>query len=147
LTARTDAAAEATAAETTAAAEAAAAAGGTAKAAADAPGARAALASELPKEPGGGGDGMAENAEEIPGRPVFNAGSREELKVRGGSLSSEGENAAVQAERSTPIKVLRSLEYSNALVLNTIITSNLIIGVHLHGIRYTRIEQFPNHYQ
>ena len=49
---------------------------GAAKAAADAPGAEAALAPELPKEPGGGAGGMA-----------------------------EGENAAVQAERSTPIKV------------------------------------------
>jgi hypothetical protein len=53
---------------------------------------------------------MAEGAEEIPGRPVFRMGTREELKTRGGSLSSEGANAAVQAERSTPIKVLRSLE-------------------------------------
>jgi len=34
---------------------------------------------------------MAEDAEEIPGRP-------EELKTRGGSLSSEGANAAAQAE-------------------------------------------------
>jgi hypothetical protein len=32
-------------------------------------GARAALASVLPKEPGGGAGGMAEDAEEIPGRP------------------------------------------------------------------------------
>jgi hypothetical protein len=45
---------------------------------------------------------MAEDAEEIPGRP-------EELKTRGGSLSSEGANAAAQAERSAPIKLLRSL--------------------------------------
>ena len=56
------------AAEAAAAVESAAAAGGAAKAAADAPGAEAALSPELPKEPGGGADGMAEDAEEIPGR-------------------------------------------------------------------------------
>ena len=89
--------------------EAPAAAGAAAKAAAEAPGAQAALAPELPKEPDGGTGGMAEGAEEIPARPVFKMGAREELKTRGGSLSSEGANAAVQAERSTPIKVLRSL--------------------------------------
>jgi hypothetical protein len=61
---------------------------------------------------------MAEDAEEIPGRP-------EELKTRGGSLSSEGENAAAQAERSTPIKLMRSLQQSNALISNTITTLNL----------------------
>jgi hypothetical protein len=124
LTARTDAAAEAAevaaaeaaaaeasaAVEASAAAEAAAAAGVAAKAAADALGARTALAPELPKEPGGGAGGMAEDAKDIPGRPVFSVGVREELKTRGGSLSSEGENAAVQAEKSTPINVLRSLE-------------------------------------
>jgi hypothetical protein len=44
----------------------------------------------------------------------------------------QGANTAVQAERSTPIKVLRSLEYNNALILNAIITVNFIIGVHLH---------------
>jgi hypothetical protein len=72
------AAAEAAAAEAAAAVEAAAAAeaaaavesatdaGAAAKAAADAPGAEAALSPELPKEPGGGADGMAENVEEIP---------------------------------------------------------------------------------
>ena len=65
----------------------------------------AALAPELPKEPGGGAGGMAEDAEEIPGRPVFSVGAREELKTRGGSLSSDGANAAVQAEKSSPIKV------------------------------------------
>jgi hypothetical protein len=65
------------------------------------------LAPELPKEPGGGAGGMAEDAVEIHGRPVFNVGGREEFKTRGGSLSSEGANAAIQAERSTPIKVLR----------------------------------------
>jgi hypothetical protein len=134
LTARTDAAAEAakvTAAEAAAAeadaamdaaaaAEAAAAARGAAKAAADALGARAALAPELLKEPGGGvinhsTGGMAEDSEDIPGRArvlcvcVCGRGG-EELNTRGGSLSSEGANAAVQAERSTPIKLLRSLE-------------------------------------
>jgi hypothetical protein len=70
------------AAEAAAAVESVAAADRAAsKAAADAPGAKAALSPELPKEPGGGADGMAEEAEEIPGRP-------EELKTRGGSLSS-----------------------------------------------------------
>jgi hypothetical protein len=98
------------AAEAIVAVESAAAAGTAAKAAADAPGAEAALAPELPKVPGGGADGNAEDAEEIPGRSVFSVGGREEVKTRGGSLSSEGANAAVQAERSTPIKVLRSLE-------------------------------------
>jgi len=123
LTARTDTSAEvaevtaaktavtkaAAAVEAVAAVEAAAAAGAAAKAAADALGAEAALAPELAKEPGGGADGMAEDAEEIPGRPMFSVGAREELETRGGSLSSEGANAAVQAERSTPIKFLRSL--------------------------------------
>jgi len=74
-------------------------------------------------------------------------GAREELKTRGGSLSSEGANAAVQAERSTPIEVLRSLEYSYALILNAITTSNLIIGVHLHCKRYTRKVHFLNLHQ
>jgi hypothetical protein len=32
------------------------------------------LAPELPKEPGGGVGGVAEDAEEIPGRPLFNVG-------------------------------------------------------------------------
>jgi hypothetical protein len=93
LTARTDAAekeaeaaaaeaaaAEAAAAEATAAVEAAAAAEAAAKAVADAPGARAAFAAELPKEPDGGTGGMAEGAEEIPGRPVFRMVAREEMK-------------------------------------------------------------------
>jgi hypothetical protein len=63
------AAAEAAAAvEAVAAAEAAAAVEAAAKAAANALGARAALAAELPKEPEGGTGGMAEDAEEIPGR-------------------------------------------------------------------------------
>jgi hypothetical protein len=102
--------------EAGAAAEAAAAAGAAAKAAADALGARMALAPELPKEPGGSADGMAEDAEKIHGRPMYSVGAREELKTRGGSLSSEGANTAVQAERSTPIKFLRSLRYINALI-------------------------------
>jgi hypothetical protein len=50
---------------------------------------------------------MAEEDEEIPGRPVFCVGGREELKIRGGSLSSEGENGEVQAERSTPTIFLK----------------------------------------
>jgi hypothetical protein len=140
LTARTDdsvevaevAGAEAAAAEAAAAvkavaaAEAAAAAGAAAKAAADALGARTALAPEVPKEPGGGAGGKAEDAEEIHGWPMFSVGARGELKTRGGSLSSEGANeAVVQAERSTPIKFLRSLQYTNALILNAITTLNL----------------------
>jgi hypothetical protein len=102
LTARTDAAAEAAevaaaeaaaaeaaaAVEAAAAAEATAAAGAAAKAAADALGARAALSPELQKKPGGGAGGMAEDAEEIPGRP-------EEFKLE--AVSSEGANAAAQA--------------------------------------------------
>jgi hypothetical protein len=125
------AAAEAAAAEASAAVEAvaavksAAAAGAAAKAAADAPGTEAALAPELPKEPGGSADGIAEGAEEIPGRPMFSVGAREKFKTRGESLSSEGANAAAQAERSTPIKFLRSLKHSNALILNAITRLNL----------------------
>jgi hypothetical protein len=92
------------AAEAVAAVECAAAAGAAAKAAADAPCAEAALVPELPKEPGGYVDGIAEDAEEISGRAMYSVGAREELKTRGGSLSSEGANAAAQAERSTPIK-------------------------------------------
>ena len=57
------------AAEAAAAVESSTAAGAAAKAAADALGARTALAPALPKEPGGGAGGMAEDAEEIPGRP------------------------------------------------------------------------------
>jgi hypothetical protein len=91
------------AAEAAAAVEYAAAAGAAAKAAADAPGAEAALSPKLPKGPGGGANGMAKDGEEIPGRP-------EELKTRGGSLSSEGANAEAQAERSTPIMLMRSLQ-------------------------------------
>jgi hypothetical protein len=53
---------------------------------------------------------MAEDAEEIPGRPV-------ELKTRGGSLSSEGPNAAAQAEKSTPIKLLSSININNKIFL------------------------------
>jgi hypothetical protein len=56
---------------------------------------------------------MAEHVEEIPGRPMFSVGAREELKTRGGSLSSEGANVAVQAERSTPIKLLNAITTLN----------------------------------
>jgi membrane protein involved in colicin uptake len=92
------AAAEAAAAvEIAAAAEAAAAAGGAAKAAADALGARAALEPELPKEHSGGADGMAEDAEDIPGRPVFCGGgprktdnSRRVAQQRGSKRGSPG---------------------------------------------------------
>jgi hypothetical protein len=104
------------AAEAAAAAEASAAAGAAAKTAADALGARAALAPELPKEPGGGAYGKVEDAEEIPWRSVLSVGAQEELETPGGSLSSEGAAAEIQAERSTPIKFLRSLEYSNTLL-------------------------------
>jgi hypothetical protein len=69
------AAAEAAAAKAAAAVEPAATAGAAAKAAAEALCAQTALAPELPKEPGGGADGMAEDAEKIPGRPVFNVGA------------------------------------------------------------------------
>jgi hypothetical protein len=68
---------------------------------------------------------MAEEDEEISGRPVFSVGAREELKTRGGSLGSEGANAEIQAERSTPIKFLKSLQYTNALIINAITTINL----------------------
>ena len=129
LTAHTDAAAEVAevAAAEAAAAEAAAAveASAAAKAAADALGARKALAPALPKQPGGGAGCMTEDADEIPGRSMFSAGGRKELKARGGSLSSEGANAAVQAERSKPIKFLRSLQYTYALILNAITTIDL----------------------
>jgi hypothetical protein len=84
--------------------ESAAAAGTAAKASADAPGTEAALTPELQTEPGSGAGGIAEDAEEIPWRPMFSVGAREELKTRGGSLSSEGANAATQAERLKPIK-------------------------------------------
>ena len=70
------------AAEAAADVESAAAAGAATKAAADALGAEAALSPELPKEPGGGAGGMAEDAEEIPGWPMFSVGGgREELKT------------------------------------------------------------------
>jgi hypothetical protein len=155
-TARTDAAAEAAEVaaadaaaivETAAAAEAAAAAGTAAKAAADALGARTELAPELPKEPGGGVGGMAEGAQEISGRPVFRMGAREKLKTRGGSLSSEGANAAVHADISSPIKALRSHKYRYALILNALTTLHFIIKVHLHGKRYTNIVTFLNVHQ
>jgi hypothetical protein len=82
-----------------------------------------------------------EEAKVVPGRPVFSVGAREELKTRGGSLSSEGTNAAVKAERSAPIKVLRSLAYINIPIVNDIATYNCIIGVHLHGQSCTHIVQ------
>jgi hypothetical protein len=68
---------------------------------------------------------MAKDAEEIPGRPMFSVGAREELKTLGGSFSSEGANAAVRAERLIPIKFLRSLQYTNAQILNAITTLNI----------------------
>ena len=112
-----------------AAAEASAAARGIAKAAADAPGARAALAPELTKEPGGGADGMAEDAEEIPGRP-------EELKTRGGSLSCQQlgskcgspgrETNTDQAFEITPAQQCDYFECNYYI--------KLIAGVHLYGI-------------
>jgi hypothetical protein len=94
LTARTGAAAEAAevsateaafaedaaAAEAAFAAEAAASAGAATRAAADALGARAALAPELPKEPGGGAGGIAEDGEETPGRPMLCAGRARGIK-------------------------------------------------------------------
>jgi hypothetical protein len=67
--------------EAAAASEAATTAGAAAKSAADALGARKALAPELPKEPSGSADGMAEDAEEIPGWSMFSVGAREELKT------------------------------------------------------------------
>jgi hypothetical protein len=90
---------------------------------------------------------MAEGDEEILGRPVFCVGAREELKTRGGSLSSERANGEVQAERSSPIKGLRSLEYINALIFDAIATFNFITGAYLHDKRYTRIVQFLNLHQ
>jgi len=90
---------------------------------------------------------MAEEDEGIPGRPVFCVGAREELKTRGGSLSSEGANAAVQAERSTPIRILRSLQYSYAFISNADTTFSIITGAHLHGKGYTRIVNFLNLHQ
>jgi len=71
----------------------------------------------------------------------------EELKTRGGLLSSEGAKVGVQAERSTPINLLGLLKYSNMLILNNIAASNFIIGVHLHGKRCTHTVHFLNHYQ
>jgi hypothetical protein len=170
LTARTDtaaevaevSAAEAVAAEATAAMEAlavaeaaaavesAAAAGAAAKAAADASGAEAALAPVLRKEPGGGVGGMAEDAEEIPGRPMFSVGAREELKTRGGSLSSEGASAAAQAERSTLTntdQVFKITSVQPCANFKCDYYIKFIIGVHLHGKRYTRIEKFLNLHQ
>jgi hypothetical protein len=68
---------------------------------------------------------MAEDAKEIPGWPMFSVGAREEFKTRGWSLSSEGANAEVQAERSTPIKFIKSLQSTNALILNAVTALNL----------------------
>jgi len=53
---------------------------------------------------------------------MLSVGAPEEFKTRGGSLSSEGANEAAQAERSTPIKLMRSLHYTNAKILNGITT-------------------------
>jgi hypothetical protein len=58
------------------------------------------------------------------GTPCASAGSH---------ASGSACRSAVQAGRSTPIKAFRSLECSNALILNVIITSNFIIGVYLYG--------------
>jgi hypothetical protein len=93
VTAAEAAAAEvAAAAEAAAAVEATAAAGGAAKAAADAPGARAALAPELPyelpKEPCGGADGMADDAEKLPVGPSRETFHRFSLTVAGESGSA-----------------------------------------------------------
>jgi len=71
----------------------------------------------------------------------------EELRTRGGLLSSEGAKAVVQAERSTPINLLGLLEYSNMLILNNIATSSFIIRVHLHGKRCPHTVHFLNHHQ
>jgi hypothetical protein len=71
----------------------------------------------------------------------------EELRTRGGLLSSEGAKAVVQAERSTPIDLLGLLEYSNMPILNNIATSNSIIRVHLHGKRCPHTVHFLNHHQ
>ena len=110
LTARTDVAAEvaevtaaeaaaaeaAAAVEAVAAAEAAAAAGGATRAAAEALGARTALAPGLSKEPGGGADGMAEDTEEIPGRPMFSVGG-----ARGIEKLEAGRSAAMEQTRQS----------------------------------------------
>jgi hypothetical protein len=48
------------------------------------------------------------------------------LKTRSGSLSSEGANGEIQAERPTTIKILRSLEHSNAFISNADTTFNII---------------------
>jgi hypothetical protein len=82
---------------------------------------------------------MAEEDEEIPGRPVFCVGGREELKTRGGSLSSEGANWEVQAERSIPIKILRLLECSNAFISDADTKFYIITGAHLNSKRYAHI--------
>jgi len=71
----------------------------------------------------------------------------EELRTRGGLLSSEGAKAVVQAERSTPINLLGLLDSSNMLFLNNIAPSNFIIRVHLHGKRCPQTVHFLNHHQ
>jgi hypothetical protein len=65
-------------------AETATAAGAAAKAAAEALGAQAALAPELPKEPCGGADGMAEDGEELPVGPSREAPTILFLTAAGG---------------------------------------------------------------
>jgi hypothetical protein len=70
-------------------------------------------------------------------------GGREELQIRRGSLSSEGANREVQAEKSTPIKNLRSLEYNNAFIYNADTTFHITTAAHFHGKRYTRIVKSP----
>jgi hypothetical protein len=60
-------------------------------------------------------------------------------KEPGGGVGSQGSNAAVQAERSTPIKFLRSLKYTNAHILKCHYHINYITGFHLNGKRYTLI--------
>ena len=79
-----------------------------AKAAADALGAQAALASELPKEPGGGAGGMAEDAEEIPGRPMVSVGAR--VRVLAATAS-----AAATSVRSSGPPTRRAARVRDAL--------------------------------
>jgi hypothetical protein len=83
----------------------------------------------------------------FPGGPCFVWGGERSFKLEAGRFSSKGANGKVQAERSTPIKILRSPEYSNAFIYNADTTFNVITGAHLHGKRYTRIVQFLNLHQ
>jgi hypothetical protein len=115
----------AAAAEAAAAVESAAAAGGAAKAAADAPGAEAALAPELPKEPGGGADGIAEDVEEIPGWPMFSVGAREKLKLEAGRSAAREQTRQPRPRDQHRSVFLRSLKQTNALISNEITTLNL----------------------